>query len=131
MWNRNFSNYTLISALWTFYMLNLFARDLHELARPGILEQAMSGVFDGVVITEGLMLVGGIMAEFPIMMALFSLVLRQKTNRCLNLVAAPVAIAMTFWTNQNPDLDNIFFMVIQIAALLVVVRISWVWKEEG
>jgi len=131
MWNQKLSNNTLLSALWIFYMLNLFARDMHELGRPGMLEQVMSGTINGVEVTEGLMLLGGIMAEFPILMALLSLVLRKGINRGLNLVAAPLAIAMTVMTNLNPDLDNVFFMVIQIVALLVAVRIAWKWKEES
>jgi len=111
-------------------MLNLFARDMHELARPGMLEQVMSGVIDGVEITEGLMLVGGLMAEFPILMALMSLILCRQINRGLNLFAAPAAIAMTVMTNLDPDLDNVFFAVIQIAALVAVIRIACVWKQE-
>ena len=55
---------TLLSTLWIFVILNIFARDIHELGRPGMLEQVMSGVVDGVVVTEGLMLLGGIMFEF-------------------------------------------------------------------
>ncbi len=130
MWNHKLNNNTLLSTLWIFYMLNLFARDMHELARPGMIEQIMSGVIDGVVITEGLMLFGGLMAEFPILMALFSLVLCRRISRGLNLIAAPIAIAMTVMTNLKPDLDNVFFAVIQIVALLVVIRISCIWREE-
>lgn len=129
MWNRKLEKPALLSALWVFYMLNLFARDIHELGRPGMLEQVMSGVIDGVVVTEGLMLVGGVMVEFPILMALLSLVLRRKINRRLNLIAAPLAIVMTVMTNMKPDLDNVFFAVIQIIALYAAIRIAWTWRE--
>ncbi len=131
MWNRNLSPHLMLSSLWIFYMLNLFARDMHELGRPGMLEQVMSGVIDGVVVTEGLMLVGGLMAEFPILMALLSLLLRSGISRVLNLVAAPLAIAMTVMTNLNPDLDNVFFMVIQIVALMVTFRVACKWDTAA
>ena len=49
----------LLSVLWIFVVLNFFARDIHELCRPGMLEQMMSGTIDGVQITEALMLLGG------------------------------------------------------------------------
>lgn len=48
----------LLSILWVFIILNFFARDIHELGRPGMLEQMMSGTIDGVVVTEMLMLFG-------------------------------------------------------------------------
>ena len=66
---------TLLTVLWTFVVLNFFARDIHELGRPGILEQMMSGTFDGVQITEALMLLGGVMIEIPILMTVLALLL--------------------------------------------------------
>jgi len=96
-----------------------------------MLEQVMSGVVDGVVITEGLMLVGGIMFEIPILMILLSVVLCRAINRCVTVVAALMTLAIIAINNMQPDLDNIFFMVIQIAALIAIIRIAWVWKEES
>lgn len=33
----------LLSVLWIFVVLNFFARDIHELGRPGMLAHMMSG----------------------------------------------------------------------------------------
>jgi len=131
MWNSKLNNHALLSTLWIFVVVNFFARDIHELGRPGMLEQVMSGVIDGVVITEELMLVGGIMFEIPILMILLSVVLGRAINRCVTIVAALMTLAIIAVNNMQPDLDNIFFMVIQIAALIAIIRIAWVWKEEG
>ncbi len=60
----------LLSTLWIFVLFNMIFRDLHEFGRPGFLEEIMTGVVNGVQITEGLMLIGGIMAEVPISMNL-------------------------------------------------------------
>ena len=59
MTHHNDNPRILLSTLWIFIILNFFARDIHELGRPGMLEQMMSGTIDGVVITEFLMLLGG------------------------------------------------------------------------
>jgi hypothetical protein len=131
MWTRHLDTPTLLSTLWLFEMLNFFARDIHELGRPGMLEQIMSGVVDGVVVTEPLMLVGGIMFEIPILMVVLSRALRRGINRGLNLVAAPLTIAMIVMENLNPDLDNIFFMALQIAALMVIIRVARRWRHES
>lgn len=131
MWTKNLNTHVLLSTLWGFVMLNFFARDIHELGRPGMLEQVMSGVVNGVTVTEPLMLVGGVMFEIPILMVVLSLALRRRLNRRFNLVAAPVTIAMILMENLDPDLDNIFFAVIQIAAMLLVVRLAWRWRDEA
>ena len=121
---------TLLSTLWIFVILNMFARDFHELGRPGMLEQVMSGVVDGVIITEELMLLGGIMFEVFIIMVVLSQVLKYKINRCVNMVMGLIAIAIVVMTNLSPDLDNIFFMTIEIITLVAIIRIAWRWKIE-
>jgi len=121
---------TLLSTLWIFAILNIFARDIHELGRPGMLEQVMSGVVDGVVVTEGLMLLGGIMFEVFIVMVVLSQVLKYKINRCVNMIMGLIAIGIVVMTNLSPDLDNIFFMIIEIIALVAIIMIAWRWKVE-
>ena len=71
----------LLSMLWVFTVLNFFARDIHELGRPGMLEQVMSGTIDGVRITEALMMMGGVMIEIPILMTVLALLLPRSINR--------------------------------------------------
>ncbi len=121
---------TVLSTLWIFVLLNLFAKDFHELGRPGMLQQIMSGIVDGVTITEEQMLLGGVMLEIPILMVLLSQTLPYRINRWTNLGAAAVTILIEVYSNLNPDLDNVFFLVIKILALLSVVRIAWKWKES-
>ena len=121
---------TLLSTLWIFVILNIFARDIHELGRPGMLEQVMSGVVDGVVVTEGLMLLGGIMFEVFIVMVVLSHVLKYKINRCVSMIMGLIAIAIVVMTNLTPDLDNIFFMIVEIIALVAIIGIAWRWKIE-
>lgn len=120
----------LLSTLWLFVILNIFARDFHELGRPGMLQQMMSGVVDGVVVTEGLMLIGGIMFEIPIVMVLLSRILKNRINRLVNLIAAPLYLGVIIMTNLKPDLDNIFFMIIEIIALIAVFGVAWKWNPK-
>ena len=98
----------LLSVLWIFVVLNFFARDIHELGRPGMLEQMMSGTIDGVQITEALMLLGGVMIEIPILMTVLALLLPQRINRWTNAGASLLTTAMIIASNLSPDLDNVF-----------------------
>ena len=122
---------TVLSTLWIFVLLNLFARDIHELGRAGMLEQMMTGVVDGVTITEQLMLVGGVMLEIPILMVLLSQILPYRTNRPANIVAGALTIMIEVYSNLNPDLDNIFFLVMKILALSSIIWIAWKWKGRA
>ncbi len=121
---------TLLSTLWIFVILNMFARDIHELGRPGMLEQVMSGVVDGVTITEELMLLGGIMFEIFLVMVVLSQVLKYRINRWVNMIMGLIAIAIVMMTNLSPDLDNLFFMIIEIITLVAIIGIAWRWKIE-
>ncbi|MCC0034089.1 MAG: hypothetical protein H6887_02335 [Hoeflea sp.] len=118
----------LLSILWVFIVLNFFARDIHELARPGMLAQVMSGTIDGVVVTEMLMLIGGIMIEIPILMTVLALLLPRGVNRWTNIGVGLLTMIMIVAMNLQPDLDNVFFMGIQLIALLAIVGIAWRWQ---
>lgn len=120
----------LLSMLWVFTVLNFFARDIHELGRPGMLDQIMSGTIDGVRITEVLMLLGGVMIEIPILMALLSLLLPQFFNRWTNVGAGLVTMIIIGANNLRPDLDNVFFMSIQLIALVAIIRIACRWRSK-
>ena len=82
MIHNNDNRRVLLSVLWIFIILNFFARDIHELSRPGMLKQMMSGIIDGVKVTEFLMLLGGIM------MTVLALLLPHAINRWANIGVA-------------------------------------------
>nr|WP_070959242.1 DUF6326 family protein [Hyphomonas sp. Mor2] len=118
-----------LSMMWVFVTLNTFARDFHELGRDGMLEQMMSGIINGVEITEALMLVGGIMSEVPILMVLLSLMLKRPINRWVTMSGAVIAFILLALLNANPDLDNMFFFAIQTIALVAIFLTAFRWKR--
>ncbi len=118
----------LLSTLWIFVLFNMIFRDLHEFGRPGFLEEIMTGIVNGVQITEGLMLLGGIMAEIPISMVLLSRVLKYKMNRWANIIAGAITIAIVI-QNGAADLDDMFFATIEIVSLSLIVWCAWKWRK--
>jgi hypothetical protein len=119
----------LLSTLWIFVLFNVIFRDIHELFRPGFIEEVMTGFVNGSPMTDTTLLFGGILAEIPIAMVLLSRVLPRGANRLANIVTGLVTLATTTYLTATtmPDLDNIFFAVIEIIALVVIVRLAWVW----
>jgi len=120
----------LLSQLWLFMLLNMVFRDIHEFFSPGTIQEAMTGVFNGVEITESLMLIGGFMVEIPILMVLVSRLLKRKTNRWLNLILAPLNAVMII-QNGVRDMDDIFFVILKVIALTSIFIIALRWKEDS
>lgn len=84
----------------------------------------MSGTIDGVVVTEMLMLLGWIMIEVPILMTVLALLLPRGFNRWANIVVGFLTAAMIVAMNLQSDLDNVFFMSIQLIAIIAIVGIA-------
>ena len=117
-----------LSTLWIFVLLNVIFRDIHELFRPGFLEEMMTGTVNGVQMTEGVLLLGGIMAEIPIAMVLLSRVLKYRVNRWANIIAGAITIAFIM-ANRPKDLDDMWFLAIGVVALSLIIWYAWKWPN--
>lgn len=117
--------HALLSTLWIFVLLNMVFRDFHQLGKKGFLEEMMSGVVNGVKITDELMLVGGILVEIPILMVLLSRILNNKANKWANIIAGLITLAVFATAIPAADIDDIFHMIIEVAAILWIFKISW------
>lgn len=119
---------TLLASLWLFVLLNILFRDIHELFRPGMLEEILAGIVNGTLVTDQLLLISGIVLEIPILMTVLPRVLAYRINRSLNIGAALLMIAATVAVPPR-DLDDIWFFAIEIIALLVIIGLSWCWRR--
>ncbi|MGF1520991.1 MAG: DUF6326 family protein [Leptolyngbyaceae cyanobacterium] len=117
-----------LSTLWMFYLFNVIFRDIHEFIEPGFIEQVMTGTFNGIQITEPLLLFGGFVAEVPISMVLLSRLLPYGTNRWANIIAAVITLAFEI-NNGTTDLDDTFHMVIEMIALSFIIWSAWRWRN--
>jgi hypothetical protein len=116
------------STLWMFYLFNVIFRDIHEFVEPGFIEQIMTGTFNGIEITEPLLLFGGFVAAVPISMVLFSRLLPYGPNRWANIIAAVITLGFEI-NNSTTDLDDTFHMVIEMAALCFIIWSAWRWRN--
>ncbi len=116
---------TLLSTLWIFVLLNIIFRDLHQFVKSGFIEEIMTGFVNGIKITDELMLLGGILAEIPIMMVLLSRLLPDKANKWANIIAGIITLAVFATGIPSLDIDDTFHLVIEVAAILWIFRIAW------
>ena len=91
----------------------------------------MTGVVNGVQITDGLLLVGGIMIAVPLLMIPLIQFLNFKANRLTNLFMVVLQIVSVIGNNMAPDLDDVFFAVIELVALVLIVGLAWNWKDSA
>jgi hypothetical protein len=121
---------TLLSTLWIFVLLTTLFRDVHELFRPGFLDEVLTGVVNGTAMTEPLLLGAGIMVEAQVAMVVLARVLPRRANRWANVVVGLLALIATaaITGSSGPDLDDVFFATVTIAALLVIVWRAWTWR---
>ena len=118
-----------LSTLWVFILFNSLFRDVHELFRPGVLEEMQAGVVNGTQITEELMLVGGAIVEIPILMVLLSVTMRYTFNRWANMIVPVLTIPITL-LNGVRDMDDAFFMTVVIVALMLIFFYALKWKND-
>ena len=118
-----------LSALWIFVLLNIIFADIHRLLKPGFLEEIMTGTIGGTQITEGLLLLAAIGLQIPIVMVLLSWVLKYRVNRWANIIAGAITIAFILG-NRQPGIDEIFFVAIEVVALLLIVWYAWKWTNH-
>ena len=120
---------TKLSALWLFILLNIIFRDLHQFANKPFLEMLLTGTYNGIEVTEELMLLGGFLAEVPIAMVLFSLLLTRRIGRPVTFVAAFITTA-TLVSSAPSDMDDVFHLVIELAAMVAILWTAWSWPER-
>lgn len=112
-----------LSTLWIFVLLNVIFRDLHELAKPEYLEELINGQ-----VSELMLLLAGFMIEVPIAMVLLSRLLPYGANRWTNITVAVILILLIIAYGTN-DLDDTFFLIVEIAALSFTIWSAWRWRN--
>ena len=120
----------LLSTLWIFVLFNIIFLEFHKFLQPGFIAEIMTGVVNGTQMTQGVLLLGAIVLEIPIVMLLMSRVLKYRVNRWANIIAGAITIAIVIG-NVSTNLDNIFFSTIVVVSLLLIVWYAWKWPKSS
>jgi hypothetical protein len=117
-----------IFALWLFILLNIIFRDIHQLTLKSHLEMLLTGYFNGMEVTDTIMLFGAIIVNIPISMLLVSLFVKRKTTRILSIVAA-ILLTLSFFLSPPTDMDDVFHLTVQLVAVAAIILTNIKWKE--
>jgi hypothetical protein len=104
-------------------------RDLHEFGRAGVIQELTEGVVDGVQITDFLLLIGGIMMEVPLLMLPLTVLLKHRISRFANLCIGTLMIPLMISSYDLLDPDDIFFLIFEVLALLMIIWYAWRWSN--
>ena len=110
----------LVSTLWIFILFNMILRDLHEFPTEGYIEEMMS-----LKLSEEVMLFYAFIVEIPILMILLSRILNYQANKWANLIAVMVSSLGIMYTLPSGDMDDLFFAIINLGALVIIVLTVW------
>ena len=89
----------------------------------------MTGVVNGVEVTDALLLVAGIGLELALVMIVLSRILRHAINRWANIIVGAITVVLTVLSNLQPDLDDLFFATVEIMALISIIWLAWKWTR--
>ena len=116
---------SMLTSLWAFLLFNMIFRDLHQFGKADFIREILTGTVNGVTITDELMLFGGFLAEVPIAMLLVSKLAADRINKWANIIAALVTMFVLLSALPYADLDDIFFLIVEVLTLLTIIRVAW------
>lgn len=121
-----------LSTLWIFLTLNFIFCDVFTLMHAEDLKNILNGTIDGTQLTQEFLLGFALLMEIPMLMILFSRILKYKLNRILNIVCAILLAFIQLWslTVGNTSLHYVFFSVVEIATCTIIVWTAWKWKID-
>ena len=120
-----------IASLWIIYMFVFIYTDYYKMFIPGVVDDMMSGILEGIPLSPLLLFVFSAITIFPAFMIFLSLLLPAKLNRWLNAIIGLIYMIISvnslighvwaFW---------IFYCIILTLVTVIIVIYSWKWPLE-
>lgn len=117
-----------ISTLWIVVLFNMIYADILHFITPGEMKQIVDGTTE-IELSQGLILLFGVLIEIPIIMIILSRVLSRNINRILNIIAAVISIVFIIGLGY-PLLHYYFYASIETICMLFIIWYAWKWKSD-
>lgn len=124
----------VLSTLWIFVMFNMIYADLLGTLRPGYLETLARLSQE---LSDGTVLLFGILMEVVIVMVPLSRLLDRKLNRLTHFAIVPLAVLWVVVPALMPSLGDstplsyIFFATVEVATMLAMLGFVWRWPDSN
>jgi len=123
-----------ISVLWIFTVVAFLADMTVSLMEPGMIQQVMSGVIEGMQMGPEILLLLAILFLIPLIMAFLSLTLKDSANRWTNIILGVVYAG--FWLIgfieglAQPSAHVILLEGAIVVAAALIVWYAWKWPKQ-
>ena len=123
-----------LAAIWISRILTGFLGDVLRFFQPGFLEEIIVGDIDGIAFSNEILMVLAVIIGIPIYMIYPSLILRDKTNRRLNIIVGTfmVLFDLVFLITIIPSDPawEIFLGFVYLMFTSLVVWTAWKWRVQ-
>ncbi len=120
----------LLSTVWIAVLFANLFRDVHEILRPGFVDDlAHSGTVYGAEVTDSTLVGSGLVLVFIISVVVLARILPRRWNRRVNMVAA-VLMATGVLAIWPKDPDDFVFGAFQLTGVALVVAICARWRND-
>jgi hypothetical protein len=121
-----------ISVLWLIVGIGLLGQALLNVLKPGALAQVMSGIAEGMEITQTVMLGWAVFFTFPLVMAVLTLTLRDSINRWANFVVgiAVVILGLVGLVEYYADAYAVLILATRFIVGAAIVWLAYKWPKE-
>ena len=121
-----------ISVLWIFSAVAYSAYCILDTARPNVKEgMTLGGVYEGIKVTEGLLLFFTIFWLISLTMAFLSLILKDKANRWTNIILS--LFWGVIWVMDSVEGGLLQAQYLLIISMIVVAALifwhAWKWPK--
>lgn len=113
-----------LSTGWTAVALLMLFRDVHELFRPGLIDQMRAGTVNGTEMTDALLLVAGAGVILMVVMSLLVRMLPWRAARWSVLLVAPLTMISIAAAGLH-DADDVLFAATQGLLLGGMMVVAW------
>lgn len=119
-----------LSALWVYVLLNVLFRDMHELFRPGFVEELAHGEIRGEMVDQRQVLMAALALQLPMSLIVLCRVLRPRPARLANMVVAGT-MAITTAATWPKDADDLLFAGFELLALAAIAVVAHSWQDSS
>lgn len=118
-----------LSSAWLFFLLTTLFRDIHNFVRPGFVDQVLTGVVNGQMVTDTLLLMGGIAVTLPIALVCLPFTFPRRVNRWTHGGAALLNLIFVAATPHRA-IDEMYFAALHVVVLGFILWTALRWGQR-
>jgi Family of unknown function (DUF6326) len=121
-----------LAAAWTSFMFLYIYVDYFALYKPGVIDDILVGIVYEFDISQVFVIIALSLVAVPILMVFLSMTLPARANRLMNLIVAPIYVAVSVFNALGESWTYYYTLTIglEVILLALIVRYAWTWPRR-